>query len=352
MRKIIYLLFCCLNIVFFSCKSKDNKSATPQQQAAQKPPALPVEAIVANTRQLNSAIETAGNIMAYETTEIHPEVSGRLVYLNLNEGAMVGKGTLLAKIYDGDLQAQLKKLEVQLKIAQETENRSGQLLKIQGISQQDYDLTLLQVHNIQADMEIIKTSISKTNILAPYSGKLGLKKISPGAYVTPATILTTISQVNEMKIQFDVPEKYGAAMKKGGTVNFTVDGSNNTFTARIIASEASIEQDTRSLAIRAVVSSRDPALIPGAFAKVKIGLGSNGDALMIPNNSLVPLGRNKIIFLLRGNKAVSTQITTGVRDSTNIQVLTGLNKGDTVITSALLFLKDGSDVKLTKINTQ
>ncbi len=366
MRIILFSLFCCLNIILVSCNSKDKQNPAPKQAAAQKPPALPVDAIIASTRQLNSNIESAGTIMAYESTEIHPEVSGRLVYLNVNEGAIVSRGTLLAKIYDGDLQAQLNKLseqvkksEIQLKIAEETEKRSAQLLKIQGISQQDYDLTSLQVNNInadiaitKADMETVRANLTKLNIYAPYTGKLGLKKISPGAFVTPATLLTTISQVNEMKIQFNVPEKYGSSMKKGQTVDFSIDGSNKDFSAKVIATEATVEQDTRSLAIRAVISSTDPALIPGAFAKVKIGLGSTEDALMIPNNCIVPLGRNKIIYVFRKNKAVSTPITTGVRDSVNIQVMTGLSKGDTVITSGLLFLKDGSDVKLTKVNTQ
>ena len=256
---------------------------------------------------------------------------------------------MLAKLYDGDLQAQLRKLQVQLKIAEQTENRQAQLLKVQGISQQDYDLSLLEVHNINADIEIIRTTISKSEIRAPYTGRLGLKNISPGAYITPATIITTISQVNQLKLQFDVPEKYGAIIKKGQMVGFTIDGSQKDFTAAVLATEDAIAEDTRSLAVRAVIKGNEPELIPGAFAKVKIVLGKNENALMIPNNSIVPQGRKKLIYLFKNNKAISTEITTGVRDSTNIQVITGLNKGDTVITTGLLFLRPNSDVKITKV---
>src|SRR5206468_3622497 len=125
-------------------------------------------------------IEVPGSLMAFESTEIHPEISGRLTKLNIAEGKFVGKGALLAKIYDGDLQAQLKKLKVQLDIAKTNEDRSAQLLKIQGISKADYDASLLNVNNIKADMEIVRSNLTKTEIRAPFGGKLGLKNVSPG----------------------------------------------------------------------------------------------------------------------------------------------------------------------------
>ncbi|HMK24418.1 MAG TPA: efflux RND transporter periplasmic adaptor subunit [Chitinophagaceae bacterium] len=351
-------------LLLAACGSKEKKDTVSSKQAGPvKQPPLPVEAMVVSFRELSADIEIPGSLMANESTEIHPETSGRLVLLNIKEGALVGKGTLLAKLYDGDMQArlksldvQLKKSEVQLKIAQQSEDRSSKLLKIQGISQQDYDLALLQVNNIMADMEIIRAqtgelraNMTKLNVYAPYSGKLGLKNVSPGAYITPSTIITTISQVSQLKLQFDVPEKYGAVIKKGQQVDFTIDGTQKNFTATVLATEDAITEDTRSLTVRALVKGTDPDLIPGAFAKIKIVMGKNENALMIPNNSIVPQGRKKLIYLFKNNKAISTEITTGVRDSTNIQVLTGLNKGDTVITTGLLFLRPNSDVKITKV---
>ncbi len=364
MKRERLFLFIAIIILLNACGSKDKKNPSqPSQGGGGKQPPLPVEAMIVSEKELSADIEIPGSILAYESTEIHPEVSGRLVALNVREGAIVGKGTLLAKLYDGDLQArmkslevQLKKSEIQLKIAQQTEERSAKLLKIQGISQQDYDMTLLQVNNIMADMGIInaqmgeiRANMTKLNIYAPYSGKLGLKNISPGSYVTPATTITTISQVNQLKLQFNIPEKYGATIKNGQMVEFTIDGSQKNFSASVLATEDAIEENTRSLAVRALVKGNDPELIPGAFARVKIVLSKNENALMIPTNSIVPQGRKKLIYVFKGNKAISTEITTGVRDSTNIQVLTGLNKGDTVITTGLLFLKPNAEVKVTKV---
>ncbi|MGQ0739007.1 MAG: efflux RND transporter periplasmic adaptor subunit, partial [Bacteroidota bacterium] len=218
---------------------------------------------------------------------------------------------------------------------------------------------LLQVNNIMADMGIIRAQMgeiragmTKLNVYAPYSGKLGLKNVSPGSFVTPATVITSISQVNQLKLQFNVPEKYAAMVKKGQAISFTIDGSEKDFTASVLATENAVEENTRSLAVRALVKGNEPELIPGAFARVKIVLGKNEDALMVPNSSIVPQGRKKLIYLFKNNKAVSAEITTGVRDSTNIEVLTGLIKGDTVITTGLLFLKPNSDVKISKVNPQ
>ena len=326
----------------YGCGNKKDNGAAPA--TAGPPPALSVEAMVVEASDLSADIEVPGTILAFESTEIHPEAAGRLVALNVREGGYVSKGALLAKLFDGDLQAQMNKLEVQLKIAEQTENRQSQLLEIQGISQQEYDLSLLQVHNLKADMDIIRQSIRKTEIRAPFSGKLGLKNVSPGAYVSPADIITTISQVDKLKIQFNIPERYGAQLKNGMPVTFTVDGSNKTFTANILATEVHVEENTRSLAVRAIIKEKDNALMPGAFAKVKIVLGKNENALLIPNNAIIPIGRRKQVFLYKGGKASPVDVITGVRDSTNIQILEGVKSGDTVITSAILFLRPGSDV--------
>jgi membrane fusion protein (multidrug efflux system) len=280
---------------------------------------------------------------------IHPEVPGRIVELNIREGGYANKGALLAKLYDGDLQAQLRKLEVQLKIAEQTEQRQGELLKIQGISRQDYDLSLLQVQTLKADIDINREAVRKTEIRAPFSGKLGLKNVSPGAYVTSATALTTISQVSNLKIQFNVPERYGALLTNGHPVTFVIDGTDKTFNASVLATEVMIDELTRSLAIRATIRDRDPSLIPGAFAEVKIVLGRSDEALMIPSIIVIPQGRKKQVFQYKGGKVLPVEIETGVRDSIRIEVTKGLKTGDTVITSSLLFLRSGMDVEVSRV---
>src|SRR6188768_182796 len=226
------IFFLILSSVIISCGDK-KKDDTPSAGAQMQQQVITADALIVAPRALSADIEIPGTILANETTEIHPEVSGRVVVLNVREGTFVSKGALLAKLYDGDLQAQLRKLDVQLQIAEQTEKRQAELLKIQGISQQEYDLSLLQVSNLNADIDIINEAIRKTEIRSPFSGKLGFKNISPGAYITPSTIICTVSQVNQLKLQFTIPEKYSSEIKNGQLIDFTIDGSDKVFHASV-----------------------------------------------------------------------------------------------------------------------
>jgi membrane fusion protein, multidrug efflux system len=343
------LLFCIPALLsILACNSERKKEATAQQAAGPRPPAR-VDAFVVQTQSIAETLEVPGSIVSEESTEIHPEVSGRITQLNVREGAIIGKGTLLAKLYDGDLQAQRRKLEVQLKIAQSNQGRTEQLVKIGGISQQDYDVTVLNVSNLQADLDIIRTSIAKTEIRAPFSGRLGLKGVSIGAYVTPSSIITTIQKTTGLRIDFNVPEKYVSRIKNGQYINFSVEGSERNYTAVVAATESGIAENTRSLTIRARVKGNETGLVPGGFAKVKLSFAPNPNALMIPTQAIIPQARGKKVYLYRGGTADFVDVETGIRDSSNVQITSGLKKGDTVIVTGLLGLKPDAKVIVRQI---
>jgi membrane fusion protein (multidrug efflux system) len=306
---------------------------------------LSVEALVVQPSSVSDVIEVAGNILPFELTEIRPEISGRIVSINFKEGSFVEKNTLLAKLFDQDLQAQLNKLKVQLQIAEKTEEREKELLKISGISQQDYDLSLLQVNNIKADIELIKVNIGKTEIKAPYSGRIGLRNISLGA----TNLITSISQVDLKKISFSVPEKYSSEIKAGMKVDFNIEGNEYTYSATVLASETIIESQTRNLRILATVGDQKNNLVPGSFAKVKLTLGKNESAVNIPSQAVIPSARSKQVVIYKNGSPQFVDITTGIRTADNVQVKSGLSVGDTVITTGLLFIRKDSKLKLSKV---
>lgn len=308
-----------------------------------------VDGYIVKAQPFQETIEVPGTLVANEVAEIHPELSGRLVYLNVAEGKYVGKGTVLAKLYDGDLRAQLNKVQVQLALAQKTEERQAQLLKIQGISQQDYDISLLQVNSLRADIGILQASISRTVVRAPFSGRLGLKNVSPGSYVSPATVIATINQVDQLKLDFTVPEKYIDKIKTGQLVTFSFEGQNKELGARVIATESNITENTRSLTVRASVIGKDPALLPGSFAKVKLSFDPDAAALLIPTQAVLPQARGKKVILYKGGTAIFADITTGTRDSARVQILDGLNAGDTVVVTGLLSVRPESKIQIGKI---
>jgi membrane fusion protein (multidrug efflux system) len=354
MKKLPGFLIVVFVITVSACSSKKGsgkENAAAGAAAGQRTRNMPiaVEGFIVNKSSVSETIEVPGSLLPYESTELHPEVSGRVVALNINEGNYVRKGTVLVKLFDGDLQAQLKKLQVQLSIAEQTMQRLGELLKIQGISQQEYDLSTLEANNIRADIDIIKTNIGRTALLAPFNGRIGLKNISLGAYVTPQTLIATIQQVEELKLQFTVPEKYTSRIRSGQVLSFGVQGSNRNFLANVMATEGAVLEQNRSLNVRAIVKGKDPSLIPGAFAKVILDFGKDDNALLVPTQAVIPGARNKQVILFKGGKANFTVVTTGVRDSSMVQITEGISVGDTVITTGLLAVKPNSPVKISRI---
>ncbi len=330
-----------------ACKNKDADAAG---KSALKMVSN-IEGVVVKPGLLESSITVSGSLRPFEETILMPEVPGRVVSINLPEGKFVKKGTLLVKLFDGDLQAELHKAQTQLEIAQRTEQRQGELLKISGVSQSEYDQALLSVNSIKNDIEVLKVQIGKTEVLAPYDGIIGLRNISPGAQITTTTALTTIRAVDKLKLDFSVPEKYSQHIHQGTRIRFLVQGSDSLFGAEVIATEMGIESDTRNLRARAVVNGKSPALVPGTFATVKLDLSENKDALLIPSQAVIPQERNKKVIVCRNGKAEFVTVTTGVRQASLVEVTGGIHSGDTVVTTGILFIKPGTVLKFAKIKS-
>jgi membrane fusion protein (multidrug efflux system) len=336
-----------LFLLIASCNSKKEEGKTPGGGGRQGGP-VAVDAFIVQPRPISDNVEVPGSLFPYEETQIRSEVGGRIVQLNIKEGTTIPAGTLLVKLFDQDLQAQLKKIQVQLQIREKTAERNAELLKINGISQQDYDLAVLDVDNLKADIESIKIAISKTEIRAPYAGRLGLRNVSLGTFISPAEIVTTIRQVDQLKLEFSIPEKYAKDISPGYSVKFRVDGGEQTHSATVIATENSVDQNTRTLKVRAVVAKRHAELVPGIFAKVNLQLGRDESAILIPTQALIPSARNKQVIILRRDSVRFAVVETGIRDSAYVQVLSGVSPGDTVITTGLMAIRPKSKVTVTR----
>jgi len=345
MKKLLPALCFALLISLYGCHSGNaDKEAAVRSKAVSF-----IEGVIVTPTVLNQTLTVSGTLKAFEETVLMPEVSGRIVQLNMPEGKAVKQGTLLAKLFDGDWQAQLSKAQAQFQLAELTEKRQNELLKLNGISQSDYDQTLLQVNSIKADIEVLKAQIRKTEILAPFDGTVGLRNVSMGAEVTSSTALTTLRAVDRLKLDFYVPEKYSGQIKSGMPLTFTAEGNDRPFSATVLATEEGIEASSRTLKVRAVVKAGTSSLVPGAFVTVTLQLGENKNALMIPTQAIIPKERDKKVIVARQGKAVFVTVKTGVRQALAVEVLSGLSPGDTVVTTGLLFLKPGMDLSFAKV---
>ncbi|HEY4111763.1 efflux RND transporter periplasmic adaptor subunit [Puia sp.] len=343
----LLLLFFSLSL-FSSCKEHADAASADRKAKSGEPPI--VDVLVASPRPIKNEIEANGSVVANEYVELHPEVSGRIVYLNVPEGAHVAKGTVIARINDADLQATLAKSKAQLDLFQKTEERERKLLEINGINQADYDLAVSNINSTKADIDYTQAQLDKTVIRAPFDGVVGLRQVSPGAYVTPANIIATVQQLDKTKVDFTIPEQYSYVVRKGALVDVQLDALKNARRkGLIVATEPQINLSSRNLKVRALLE--DGAGHPGAFVKVFINAGVDKRAIMVPTNCIIPEDRNNQVILVKDGRARVVNVETGLREASSIEIVKGVNPGDTVIVTGVLFARPDAPVHIRNVKT-
>lgn len=311
---------------------------------------LQVEGIVVTASDFTNNLEVTGTLEANETVELHSEVPGLITSINFKEGTQVAKGSLLIKINDRDIQAQLQEALTKQRLSATNENRSRQLLEKGAISQEEYDTSLADLQSLKAQTQLIRAQLAKTAIYAPFSGKIGLRSVSVGEYLTPATPIANLSSINPLKVSFSVPERYMGQVKLNSEISFTTDGFNKMFAGRIFAIEPGINTQTRTLQIKALVPNVNDELRPGSFARIKLALSTVKNVLIIPNQAIVPVLKGKTVYISKNGKAQQVNVEAGTRTAEYIVITSGLNIGDTVLTTGAMALKPAAPVKVTVLN--
>jgi membrane fusion protein (multidrug efflux system) len=292
-------------------------------------------------------IATVGTILSNEEVEIRSEVPGKVEQIFFREGTHVRKGDPLLSINDAELQAQFLRAQANRVLAEQQKDRLRQLYEKNLASQAEYDNAVANWDMIRAEAQLIKAQLDKTKIRAPFSGRIGLRNVSEGSYLTPAALITTLQDNSSVKIDFSVPEKYAGSITPGDKMGFGVQGTTGTFAGTVYAVQPKIDQGTRTLRVRARAPNGSGALVPGALATVDISLKEQ-EALMIPSYALIPDLKGHRVFVYRGGVAEPRPVTIGSRTEESVQVMDGLQSGDTVITSAILQLRPGMAVQLVR----
>jgi membrane fusion protein (multidrug efflux system) len=319
--------------------------STEQKAKAAAPP-VPIDVLVVKAQPFSYKVEASGTIQAQEFVELKPETNGRIVKLNIIEGTMVKQNELLAKLNDDDLQAQLSKAQSQYEIALRNLDRLTKLKEAEGLNQQEYDIAENQVNNLKADVAYNKALIRKTEIRAPFAGIIGLRNVSMGAFVSNQTVLATLQQVDQLKVDFVLPESQLSIVKKGMNIQVDPPQSDDMFTAKVIAIEPQINATTRNIKVRAQLTKSSPLLSPGAFVKTMITMDQKNNAILVPTNCIIPDTRSKKIAVIRNGKAAFEVVETGFRTEDQVEILKGLHIGDTVALNGILYLKPEAPVKV------
>jgi membrane fusion protein (multidrug efflux system) len=305
-----------------------------------------VTGIVVKTVTFDNNLSLSGSIEANEQIEIHSEVSGIIEGIYFTEGTYVNKGQVLFKVNDIELKAQLRQAVTKEGLTGENERRAKLLLQKEAISQEEFDVARADHASAQAQSQLIRAQIAKTAVKAPFSGKIGLRSISPGTYITPAIVVAKLVNSGKLKITFSIPEKYATQVKSGSTIDFTVSGSTKVYTAKIYAIEPEVEVATRTLKIRAIADNVDGKLLPGTFADVKLPLDIIKDAIVVPSEAIIPVQDGKKVFISDMGKAKEVKVEATTRTDASILILSGLKAGDTLVTSGVMSLKNEAPIKV------
>jgi len=325
-------------------KEKDSAAAVAAQLNT-APPATPVDGMVIQPTTLAEELEVTGTLVANQQVDIASELTRKIVRVNVKEGSFVRKGDLLFQLDDQDLQAQLGKLTEQEKLALLNEHRLNDLIKHEAVVQQDYDQAFTNLKVLQAEIAELRVMIAKTRIEAPFNGRIGIIHVYPGAIVSTNTVLTNLEDNSVVKLEFSVPEKYANIIVPGSEQRFTVASGSREYKATVVARESRLDADTRTLLVRAASANPGGILLPGQSARLHLALHESSDALVVSSQAMIPSAGGYSVFLSRSNKVQMVPIQIGQRGPNTVEVLKGLQKGDTVITSNLLRLMPGSDVR-------
>ena len=320
------------------------KSAPSSSQTTA--PTLRVRVHRVEPTQLTERLSTTGTVRANEEVEIVSEIAGKVSSIHFEEGSRVTAGQLLLKIDDSELLAERQRAQYRVQLAELDEARQKQLLEDGVIAREAYDVALGELNVLQAELQLIEAQLVKTEIRAPFNGVIGLRWVSPGSYLSSQTEIASLNDLDPVKLDFTVPEKYSSLMKVGDPISFAVEGFDRLFEGMVYAVEPSIDAATRSLRVRARCPNHDGALVPGAFANVELVLRSVADALTVPSIAVIPELGGKKVFVYEDGFAEARPVETGIRSDTEVQITSGLAAGDLVITTGLLQLQPGLEVEI------
>jgi membrane fusion protein (multidrug efflux system) len=306
---------------------------------------LNIIAKVLQYENVNDVIRTTGSLLPDEEVNLSFETSGKIVGIFFNEGTEVKKGTLLAKVNDQPLQAELKKLEAQIPLAQDRVYRQKSLLDKDAVSQEAYEQVTTDLEKLNADIELVKSHIAQTELRAPFDGIIGLRLVSEGSYASPTTIIAQMTKIRPLKVEFSINERQSNEIGQGTNLDFTIDGSLQKYSASVYALEPQIDMKTRTMKARAMYPNVDGKLKPGRSASIEIKLHEITNTIVVPSEAVIAEMGRSIAYIYRNGKAQQVELTRGLRTESAVQILNGLQSGDTLIVSGVMQLRN--DMKVT-----
>ncbi len=337
------ILLALAGLIFTGCGKKKTDSA---------PPRMPVQVVAAEAKQqpVSEIISLVGNLLANESVEIKSEIAGTIAEINFQEGQRVEKGHLLIRIDESKLAASAAESEATFKLSELNFERSQQLLKETLISQQEFDQASSQFQINKANLDLKRQQLKDARILAPFSGIVGGRTISPGQVIASSMTLTWLTDIDPVKVEINVPERFIGQLKIGQKIQINVAAyPGRKFDGEVYFIAEQVDPATRTAFVKAKIPNPDLVLKPGMFANLGLTLNVRENAIVIPETGLSRVLDNNraMVFVVdEKNTAQMRPVKLGVRLSGHVEILEGLKAGETVIVEGLQKIGPGAAVKV------
>ncbi|OGU59150.1 MAG: hypothetical protein A2X64_07095 [Ignavibacteria bacterium GWF2_33_9] len=337
-------LFLVLLTLLISCSSKEQN---PSRKNAEK--TITVDCFVVSKEDFSNYINTVGTLKANEEVELKSPVNGIVQKINFIEGKNISKGQLLIQIDTRDLQSKMNFSVIKVNNLKKEYERKKELYKIKGISLEELEKSETDIANETALIEQYKVQIDYSDIKAPFSGKIGLREISPGAYLLVGDRITKLVNLNPIKVEFSLPAEFVNEISVNSNVQVISKSLDDTVLARIYAIDPSIDISTRNIRLKAEVNNSKGKFIPGDFVEIKINLSKNKSSLFVPAQAIVPNISEQTVFVVKNGIARETVVQIGKRDKKNVQILSGLDLNDTILVTGLVNIRNNTPVNINQI---
>ena len=322
------------------------------KDAPKGPAAMPVKAVAAKTAPAVDEAGAVGSLRADESVVIRPEIAGRIAEIRFSEGQNVARGAVLVRLDQSELGAVVASSRAQLKLEAQKMERAEDLQKKGFISQQGLDDQRTSLARARAKLAEDEARLAKTEMRAAFAGVAGLRQVSEGQYVAAGTDIARLEKIDQLKLDFRIPEAFIARVKPGQPVRVLVDAyRDKAFSGSVYAIEPGIDDQTRTIQLRARVANADLQLRPGMFARVQVQLGVREKAVWIPEAAIVPKGQDSFVFRVASpangvGKAELVRVQTGARKVGEVEILKGIAEGELVVTEGTQKIGPGSAVLL------
>ena len=327
-----------------ACQNNNNNNQDASRQLA-------AEGYLVAPEVFEQSIRATGDLLAWGEIEVKTPIAGLVHDIRFSEGQVVRKGELLVEMDNRSWQAQKRGLEARLQSARsELERRKG-LLAIEGVSREEVERAQAEADLLQAQIEELEVMIDLAHVRAPFDGRLGIRHVSPGAFLSQGETITRLVQTGRLRVHFSVPARYASLVNSNMEVRVESSSGGQERLARVYTTEPVISASARSLLVRAELDNIDQQFFPGDFVQVVLGVERDEEALLIPAEAVISELNSQIVFVARNGQTRRQEIEAGIRTRDRVQVLGGLAPGDTVITTGLMEIRDGIPVVIRELKT-